>query len=143
MIVATMEVRQWQQRTKARLLMLQAMGGQAIAAASKYVSLFDGQPSVSGTEVTGTGYARLARTAAQISVNNNILSVTMGEWDDSADVSWGTPTWVGFHTALTGGTLLFEAQISPGLTEIVAGTRVFTNAGDVELTVPPGVRRPL
>ena len=50
--------------------------------------------------------------------------------------SWGTPTWVGFHTALTGGTLLFEAQISPGLTEIVAGTRVFTNAGDVELTVP-------
>ena len=46
-------------------LMLQAMGGQAIAAASKYVSLFDGQPSVSGTEVTGTGYARLARTAAR------------------------------------------------------------------------------
>ena len=117
-------------------LMLQAMGGQAIAVATKYISLFVGRPSTTGTEVSATGYARLARTAAQISVNNNVLSVTMGEWDDSADASWGTPTWVGFHTALTGGTLLFEAEISPALSEIVTGTRVFTNAGDVALTVP-------
>ena len=61
----------------------------------------------------------------------------MGEWDDSANASWGTPTWVtGFHSALTGGTLYWEAEISPALSEITTGTRVFTNAGDVTLTVP-------
>ena len=117
-------------------LMLQAMGGQAIAAATKYLGLYVGQPSVSGVEVSATGYARLARTAAQIPVSDNVLSVNMGEWDDSADASWGTPTWVGFHTAASGGTLLFEAEISHALSEIVTGTRVFTNAGDVTLTVP-------
>ena len=117
-------------------IMMQAMSGMAINASTRYLSLFVGQPSVSGAEVTGTGYARLARTAAQITVTDNELSVDMGEWDDSADASWGTPTWVGYHTALTGGNLLFEAQISPSLTEIVTGTRVFTNAGDITLTVP-------
>ena len=50
-------------------LMLNAMEGAAIAAATKYLSLYVGQPSVSGTEVSAAGYAmRLARTAAQITV---------------------------------------------------------------------------
>ena len=115
---------------------LNAISGAAQAASTRYLSLNVGQPSVSGVEVSATGYARLARTAAEITVSNNELSVDMGEWDDSADASWGTPTWVGFHTALTGGDLLFEAEISPALSEIVTGTRVFTNAGDVTLTVP-------
>ena len=117
-------------------LMLNALSGAAQSAATRYLSLYVGQPSVSGTEVSATGYARLARTAAQITVSNNELSVNMGEWDDSANASWGTPTWVGFHDAVTGGDLLFEAEISPALSEIVTGTRVFTNAGDVELTIP-------
>ena len=117
-------------------IMLSAIAGSAQAAATRYIGLSVGQPSASGVEVSATGYARLARTAAQITVTGNVLSVNMGEWDDSADASWGAPTWVGFYTALTGGTLLFEAQISPALSEIVTGTRVFTNAGDVQLTVP-------
>ena len=117
-------------------LMLQAMEGAAIAAATKYLSLYVGQPSGSGVEVSAAGYARLPRTAAQITVNANSLSVNMGEWDDNADASWGTPDWVGFHTVASGGTLLWEAEISPALSEITTGTRVFTDAGDITLTVP-------
>ena len=117
-------------------LMLQTLSGLAMSAATRYFSLHVGQPSTSGVEVTGTGYARLARNAASHSVNQNILSLAMGEWDDSADASWGTPTWIGCYTALTGGTLLWELELSPALSEIVTGTRVFTNAGDIEFRVP-------
>ena len=75
-------------------LMLQPMRGALVAAATKYLALYVGDPTSGGTEVTGTGYARLERSTTQISITNNELSVTMGEWDDSADVSWGTPDYV-------------------------------------------------
>ena len=88
-------------------LMLQPMRGALVAAASKYLALYVGDPTSGGTEVTGTGYARLERTTTQISITNNELSVSMGEWDDSADVSWGTPDYVALMSALTGGNVLF------------------------------------
>ena len=117
-------------------LMLQPMRGALVAAATKYLALYVGDPTSGGTEVTGTGYARLARSTTQISITNNELSVTMGEWDDSADVSWGTPDYVALMSALTGGNVLFYGLLSPALTEIVAGTRVFTNTGDITFTIP-------
>ena len=117
-------------------LMLQPMRGALVAAATKYLALYVGDPTSGGTEVTGTGYARLARSITQISIANNVLSVTMGEWDDSADVSWGTPDYVALMSALTGGNVLFYGLLSPALTEIVAGTRVFTNTGDITFTIP-------
>ena len=117
-------------------LMLQPMRGATVAAATKYLALYVGDPTSGGTEVTGTGYARLERSTTQISITNNELSVTMGEWDDSADVSWGTPDYVALMSALTGGNVLFYGLLSPALTEIVAGTRVFTNTGDITFTIP-------
>ena len=117
-------------------IMLQAISGLAMSSAVRHCSLHVGQPSASGVEVTGTGYARLARNAATASINQNIMTVAMGEWDDSADASWGTPTWLGVYTTLTGGTLLWELELSPTISEIVTGTRVFTNAGDIEFRVP-------
>ena len=103
-------------------LMLQPMRGATVAAATKYLALYVGDPTSGGTEVTGTGYARLERTTTQISITNNELSVSMGEWDDSADVSWGTPDYVALMSALTGGNVLFYGLLSPAITEIVAGT---------------------
>ena len=117
-------------------LMLQPMRGALVAAATKYLALYVGDPTSGGTEVTGTGYARLERSTTQISITNNELSVTMGEWDDSADVSWGTPDYVALMSALTGGNVLFYGLLSPAITEIVAGTRVFTNTGDITFTIP-------
>ena len=117
-------------------LMLQPMRGATVAAATKYLALYVGDPTSGGTEVTGTGYARLERSTTQISITNNELSVSMGEWDDSADVSWGTPDYVALMSALTGGNVLFYGLLSPAITEIVAGTRVFTNTGDITFTIP-------
>ena len=100
------------------------------------LALYVGDPSGAGVEVSATGYARLQRTAAQMVVTDNAVAIAMGEWDDSADASWGTPTYVALMDAATAGNLKAYAQISPALSEITTGSRVFTDAGDVTITIP-------
>ena len=117
-------------------IMLNALAGAAAVAATRYVGLFVGQPSAGGVEPSAAGYARLARTAAQQVVANNVISISAGEWDDSADASWGTPDWIGVYTAAVGGDLIWESEISPDLAEITASTRVFTEMGDIDFTIP-------
>ena len=112
------------------------LSGPGLVAATRHYSLFVGDPSGAGVEVSATGYGRLARTTAQQTVTDNAVSVSAGEWEDSAQASWGTPTYVGIHTASSGGDLLAYDDISPALSEIVTGTRVFMNAGDITITIP-------
>lgn len=112
------------------------LSGPGLVAATRHLSLFVGDPTASGVEVTATGYSRLARTTAQMVVTDNAVSVSAGEWEDSAQASWGAPTYVGVHTASSGGDLLAYQQIDPALSEIVAGTRVHANAGDITVTIP-------
>ena len=95
-------------------LMLQAMHGAAIAAATKYLALFDGDPTGAGVEVSGAGYARLARSTAQLPITANALSVNMGEWDDSADASWGTPDYIAHMSATERRGRAFLRAAGPG-----------------------------
>ena len=112
------------------------LSGPGLVAATRYFSLYVGDPSGAGTEVSATGYARLSRTAANMTVTDNAVSVAAGEWEDSAQASWGTPTYVGMHSAAAGGTLYAYELISPALSEIITGTRVYAEAGDITITIP-------
>ena len=112
------------------------LSGPGLVAATRHFSLFDGDPDGAGTEVAATAYSRLSRTTAQMVVTDNAVSVAAGEWEDSAQASWGTPTYVGMHSAATGGTLYAYQEISPTLSEIITGTRVFANVGDITITIP-------
>ena len=110
--------------------------GPGLRGATRWLALYVGDPTSSGVEVTATGYARLQRTTAQMPVTSGEIRVAMGEWDDSADASWGTPTYVAVMSAATGGDVKWYAEISPALAEIVTGSRVFTEAGDVRIQIP-------
>lgn len=112
------------------------LSGPGLVAATRHFSLYVGDPDGAGVEVSETGYSRLNRTTAQMVVTDNAVSVAAGEWEDSAQASWGTPTYVGMHSASTGGTLYAYVLISPTLAEIITGTRVFANAGDITITIP-------
>ena len=104
---------------------------------TRWLALFAGNPTESGAEVSATGYARLLRSSSQMTVTDNELSVSMGEWDDSTNASWGTPDHVAFMTAATGGTILAYTTISPALSAaIAAGDRVFTEEGDIRMQIP-------
>ena len=65
------------------------LSGPGLVAATRYFSLYVGDPSGAGTEVSATGYARLSRTAANMTVTDNAVSVAAGEWEDSAQATWG------------------------------------------------------
>ena len=99
------------------------------------MALFVGDPDSGGVEVSATGYSRLSRTAAQMPVSGTEVQIDMGEWDDSADASWGTPTYIALYTASSGGTRKWSALISPALGEITTGSRVFTEAGDITFEI--------
>ena len=75
------------------------LSGPGLVAATRHFSLFDGDPDGAGTEVAATAYSRLSRTTGQMVVTDNAVSVAAGEWEDSAQASWGTPTYVGMHSA--------------------------------------------
>ena len=112
------------------------LNGPSLCGTTRYLAIFTGDPSGAGVEVTAAGYARLARTAAQMPATDNAVSVSAGEWDDSANASWGTPDYFALMTASTGGSVLAYEAISPVITEIVTGSRVFMDAGDITFTLP-------
>ena len=111
-------------------------GTNGLVGTTRWLALYVGDPTASGVEVSATGYARLQRTAAQMVVTDNAASFAMAEWDDSADASWGIPDYVALVDADSGGNILAYAQISPALSEITTGSRVFENAGDITVTIP-------
>ena len=112
------------------------LSGPGLVAATRYWALFVGNPTSSGAEVSATGYSRLARTTSQMIVTNNAVSISAAEWEDSAEASWGTPTYVAMMSAQNGGSVLAYELISPALVEIITGTRVYTEAGDLTITIP-------
>ena len=108
-----------------------------VASETRYLALFDGDPTNSSSdECSGGGYARLSKTAAQQPVSGGQIRISMGEWDDSADDDWGVMTHVAMFDASSGGNLKWWALISPALPAIVAGSRVFSNAGDITVEIP-------
>ena len=112
------------------------LSGPGLVAATRYIALYVGDPSGSGIEVSALGYVRLERTVAQMTVADNVVLVAAGEWEDSALESWGSPTWCGVLTAVSGGLLLAYAVLAPAPGAIPVGTEVSLNAGDISITIP-------
>ena len=95
-----------------------------------YVSLYNGDPLASGTEVTGTGYARKSVTfsvTANAGTNTNTI-----EFEAEAD--WGTVNYAGIHDALTGGNVLISTSLQNSRT-IFNGDIVRFVAGDIDVTL--------
>lgn len=111
-----------------------ALEGPGFAAANRWLAAFVGDPTDTGVEVSATGYSRLMRTPAQMPVTNNQVRFSMFEWEDSANASWGTPTYVAVMDAATDGNVLAYATVSVG--DIPTGSRVFGQEGNVSVEIP-------
>lgn len=101
-----------------------------------YVALYTAAPGDTGggTEVTGTGYARI--NLAPLDANWDATSGTDGLTANTTTITFGTPTanWgtithFGIHSAVTSGNLLFHGALNS--TKIV-------NSGDPAPTFPAG-----
>lgn len=92
-------------------------GGDYTRPATVYIALFTAAPSDAGggTEVSGTGYARVSVTnnatnwpAASIGAKANGTAITF----PAAGASWGTATHFGIFDASSGGNLLFHGALT-------------------------------
>lgn len=107
------------------------------APSSVYMSLYNGDPKSSGTEITTSVRAggRLAITWSAISAGSDNTN------DNSADVDFGASangslsvSHVGLHDASTSGNLLWSKAVTGGPYSIDLGTLVKVAAGDLALT---------
>jgi hypothetical protein len=109
-------------------------GGTAYSAAGTlYLALFTTSPAEdgSGTEVSGTSYAR--QTVA-FTVTDNTASNTSAVEFPTAGGSWGTVTHVGVYDASTSGNLLAYAALSAS--KAIDTSDVFrVPAGDLDIVL--------
>jgi hypothetical protein len=85
--------------------------------ATVYAALFTSDPTDagSGTECTGSGYARKVITFAAPSNGVTTNSAAAVEFDQ-ATASWGTITHFGIFDALTSGNLLYHGALTTSKT---------------------------
>jgi hypothetical protein len=106
------------------------------AVATRYITVFDGDPQGAGTEVinTITGSANrqdmttaMAASAAGIAASNADIVFT------ASAVGAATVSYVAVYSAITGGTLLASTAVSPKAVDTGDGLRIL--AGDLTFTI--------
>jgi hypothetical protein len=93
-------------------LLNHAFGGAAYPQpAAIYLALYSTDPTVNdvGTELSGSGYARVAINGT---VTGNVFTMTANFEFPAATAAWAPIGWVGIRDALTGGNLLGSTPLS-------------------------------
>ena len=109
-------------------------GGNAYTApATLYLALFTSNPDEdgSGTEVSGTSYAR---TSVAFTVSGNTASNTAAVEFPTAGGSWGTVSHVGIYDASSAGNLMAYAALTTSKA-IESGDVFRVPAGDLDITL--------
>ena len=118
-----------------KVTMLNYLRGQNITGFTPYLALYNGDPNVSGAELSGTGYARLAlefdTPVEQVSGQMQIANTNAAE-SAAANANWGVWAYGVVMTALTGGNRFFcEANI--GSYTMNNGAQAYIQAGSVKI----------
>lgn len=100
-----------------------------------YVSLHTADPTDAGTgtEVTGTNYARVQVTAWDAPASRATANTNAITWS-AAGSNWGTVTHIGIWDASTTGNLLFYGALSVSKS-VASGTTYRMDAGEVDITL--------
>jgi hypothetical protein len=100
-----------------------------------YVSLHTADPTDAGTgtEVSGTAYARVQVTAWDVPASRATQNTNAITWS-AAGSNWGTVTHIGIWDALTTGNMLFYGQLTPSKA-VGTGATFSIGAGDLDVTL--------
>jgi|TARA_E500000178_G_C16933265_1_gene712752 hypothetical protein len=113
----------------------------AFTAPEAYIGLFTSDPtdSASGTEASGSGYARIRidnkmASATTGSDNSSIVSNTNITFAAASGGDFGTITHIGIFDALTSGNLLAHGALTASKT-ISDGDTFQINSGNLTITI--------
>ena len=84
-----------------------------------YVSLHTADPTDAGTgtEVSGTGYARVASSFGVASgTGGSVTTDTDTTWSAAGSGGWGTVGWIGLWDASSGGNMLYHTALDASKT---------------------------
>lgn len=102
---------------------------------SIYVSLHTADPTDAGTgtEVSGTSYARIQVSAWDAAASRATQNTNAITWA-AAGSNWGTVTHIGIWDALTTGNLLFYGQLTTSK-DVNTGVTFSISAGDLDVSL--------
>ena len=123
---------------KVKLLNLTLNGTSYAGMNSPYVSLHTADPTDAGTgtEVSGTGYARVASSFGVASgTGGSVTTDADTTWAAAGSGGWGTVGWIGLWDASTSGNMIYHTALDASKTidegdvfKIVAGNLTVTLA---------------
>jgi len=123
---------------KVKLLNLTLNGTSYAGMNNPYVSLHTADPTDAGTgtEVSGTGYARVqASFATATGTDASETTDTDTTWSAAGSGGWGTVGWIGLWDASTSGNMIYHTALDASKTidegdvfKIVAGNLTVTLA---------------
>ena len=121
---------------KVKLLNLTLNGTSYAGMDSPYVSLHTADPTDAGTgtEVSGTGYARV-QANFNTATGSDASETTAGDttWA-AAGASWGTVGWIGLWDASTSGNMIYHTALDAAKT-IDTGDVFKITAGNLTVTL--------
>lgn len=95
----------------------------------------EGDDAQQRNEISAESYGRIRNVPEQWTVNDNVASINIDKnWPTPAE-EWGIPMYLGIWTEEDGGDLLAYQVLSEDAAKILTNMAVFTNAGDVVLTI--------
>jgi hypothetical protein len=121
----------------------QIFRNQALSApATVYGRLFTADPGEAGSLTAEVGAGDYAAQAIPFgaAASGQISSSAALNFNSTPAVSWGTPTFLGFATAASGGSLITRAPLVPAQ-PIGVGAPLSIPAGDVQVIYRPGSDR--
>lgn len=101
-----------------KLLNLTLNGSAFTAVDDPYISLHTADPTDAGTgtEVSGTGYARVQAEFATASGTSGSVATTTDTTWAAAGASWGTVGWIGVWDASSSGNMLYHTALDAAKT---------------------------
>ena len=120
-----------------KMRVLNWLRGTTISGFTSYLALYNGEPASGGTELTGTGYARMAVTFAepaeqvsgQMTMQNNAAMESA-----AANVNWGTWAYGVILDAATGGNRVWTAK-NAGEYAMQNGAKAYFDAGTIQVAL--------
>lgn len=119
-----------------KLLNLTLNGAAFTAVDDPYISLHTADPTDAGTgtEVSGTGYARVQAEFATASGTSGSVVTTADTTWAAAGASWGTVGWIGVWDASSSGNMLYHTALDAAKT-IDTGDVFKITAGNLTVTL--------
>lgn len=120
-----------------KLLNLTLNGTSYAGMNNPYVSLHTADPTDAGTgtEVSGTGYARVASSFGVASgTGGSVTTDADTTWSAAGSGGWGTVGWIGLWDASSGGNMLYHTALDASKT-IDEGDVFKITAGNLTVTL--------